>query len=361
MAKEGNDVFLLAPNRPEDCETGVANIFDFYNVDNGFKISKLFWPKLKFFRGQSAAYAVAAALEIWRINPDLVIGRHVHSCALAAWIGYSTIYERHSPIWDTGWRKYLSFKYLSFRLLRLSPNLQKLILITEALRESYVKHESTSQEVLQVVPDAADAPAETDLPAEVSSSERVRAAGREKTLQVGYVGNLYPGKGMKVIVEVASLMPEVDFHVVGGLVEDILKWKKRSDSSNVHFHGFVDQKKVPCYIQSFDVCLLPNQRRVETRGGTEIGGFTSPLKMFEYMSMGKAIVASNLPVLQEVLTHKKNAILCDPEKIEQWVASINYLKQHPEVSKQIGKRARDDFIANHTWDIRAQRVLENID
>ena len=48
-------------------------------------------------------------------------------------------------------------------------------------------------------------------------------------------------------------------------------------------------------------------------GGTNLADWISPLKMFEYMAQGKAIVASDLPMLREVLRNGENALLCDSD------------------------------------------------
>ena len=120
----------------------------------------------------------------------------------------------------------------------------------------------------------------------------------------------------------------------------------------VYFYGFVAHKNVGSYINALDICLLPNQKIVYAYGSDKsnsnenISRFTSPLKLFEYMSHKKAIIASELPVLKEVL-NKKNSILVESDNIDLWISSIKKLKnlKNREV---IGNQALNDFY-KYTW------------
>ena len=107
--------------------------------------------------------------------------------------------------------------------------------------------------------------------------------------------------------------------------------------------------------------LAPYQAKVETEHGLDIGRWMSPLKLFEYMSEGKAIVASDLPVVREVLKHGSNALLVPSNDVVAWGNAIDLLRQNPSLQQRLGQQALDDFRANHTWKRRAQLVLEGLD
>lgn len=347
LARDGHSVTLLAPTKRGEYESDVDDVFDFYDVERIFEVRKLPCPRVK---GRSIIYAVATAWTVQNIRPDLVFGRYVHGCALAAWMGYPTIFECHQPIWEIG-RIHQAF----FELLRRGTEFQKFVVISEALKEIYLEKKDMSPSQIIVAHDAADDPGSIGNPAELSGA-------REKALQVGYVGNLYSGKGMSVIAEVAPRMPDLDFHVVGGAEDDIAEWKQRVTTKNVIFHGFVNQSEVPRYMEALDVCLLPNQRTVSVfgSGDADIGRYTSPLKMFEYMSHGKPIIASDLPVLREVLTDGKNAVLCGPEDAAEWVRALRQLNNDTSKRRRLGEQARRDFEAEYTWSARAERILESV-
>lgn len=346
LARNGHTVTLLAPTKRGEYEPGVDDVFKFYDVDPIFQLQKLSCPRIK---GRSFIYAFALARAVQRIRPDLVFGRYVHGCALTASMGYPTIFEAHQPVWDISW-----IHDLFFEVLRRSSSFCKLIVISNALRKIYLDKKNIEAHRVLVVHDAADSPETLNA---VELSER-----REEVLQVGYIGNLYPGKGMRVIAEIGPRLPEIDFHVVGGLEEDVVEWRQRIGVPNIHIHGFVDQTQVPRYIAAMDVCLLPNQRSVSVYGSNDldIGRYTSPLKMFEYMSHGRPIIASNLPVLKEVLRHGENALLCDPENPDAWVEAIQRLAVNDSLRCRLGERAREDFLNQYTWETRAKRVIRDI-
>src|SRR5690606_38086332 len=122
--------------------------------------------------------------------------------------------------------------------------------------------------------------------------------------KVGYIGHLYPGKGGELIVDLSTKMPQVDFHIVGGREQDILRLKNRPHSDNLYFHGYVPYADTKPYLNAFDIVLAPYSEKVYlAKTNAEIGNWMSPLKLFEYMSAGKPIISSDLNVLREVLVH----------------------------------------------------------
>jgi len=92
-------------------------------------------------------------------------------------------------------------------------------------------------------------------------------------------------------------------------------------------------------------------------GSMDVSRWMSPLKIFEYMSAGKAILCSDLPVLKEVLTHDRNAWLCTPDRPGEWVEALEHLRDEPGVRRRLGAQARKDFEAKYTWEARAKNVL----
>ena len=105
---------------------------------------------------------------------------------------------------------------------------------------------------------------------------------------------------------------------------------------------------------------MPNQKVVLAHGSElsnitlNISDFTSPLKLFEYMSHKKAIIASDLPVIREVL-NDRNSILVESDDINSWLNAIIKLKdfKHREI---ISSKALDDFY-KYSWKNRAQLVI----
>jgi len=265
-------------------------------------------------------------------------------------VGYPVIYESH------GSPASRSQMHLERRLFR-SPNLKRFVVISQALRQEYIRIFPwlLDQVEVLVAHDGADPIAKGIDP------EPINLKGRDGALQVGYVGHLYPGKGAEIVLQTAEQMPEVDFHLVGGTEEDICFWKSRTALPNVVFHGFVPHGQIHSYQQRMDILLLPPQQKVSMYAGNgDIGRWMSPLKMFEYMAVGKPIIASDLPVLREVLRNGENCLLCKVDRIEEWVAAIRKLQFDPQFSLKLGQSALNEFMACYTWDARAKRVLDGI-
>jgi glycosyltransferase involved in cell wall biosynthesis len=86
----------------------------------------------------------------------------------------------------------------------------------------------------------------------------------------------------------------------------------------------------------------------------------SPLKVFEYMAAGKAIVCSDLPVLREVLEHERTALLVPPDDRDAWVGALVRLARDVPFRHCLGAAARRELEDKYTWQRRAQRVLEGI-
>ena len=173
---------------------------------------------------------------------------------------------------------------------------------------------------------------------------------------------MYKGKGIEIIAAIADkVKDDVEFHVIGGNEKDINIWKNNIVNKNVFFYGYVPHKKVGNYINALDICLLPNQKVVfgyGTKGtGMNLSKFTSPLKVFEYMSHKKPIIASDLPVLKEVL-NEKNSIIVKCDNITEWINAIEKLKSSTSREK-IAKQALSDF-NNYTWKNRASRLMSNL-
>jgi glycosyltransferase involved in cell wall biosynthesis len=232
------------------------------------------------------------------------------------------------------------------RLIR-SAGFRGLVVITQGLKSSYQEAFDLPAHRIHVLPDAASEP---------GASERTIAASAR--LSVGYVGHLYPGKGMELIAGLAAACDWADFHVVGGREQDLRYWRERCGARhNVHFHGFVPHGQLDGYVASFDVVLAPYQERVTVQGQGDISTFMSPLKLFEYMAARKPILCSDLPVLHEVMRHGDNCLLVPPADVGAWHAALRRLRDEPGLRMRLADAAYADFQRCYTWRARADRVL----
>ena len=340
FADNGHEVILLAPNKKEQYEKEVENIYEYYGVKKNFVIKKLWYPNLK---GRAILYTLAIFFYLTLNRKfNLVYGRFLYGCYISTILGNEVIFEAHDPIYE---RK--NFELKIFEKLINSANFKKLIVISGVLKSIYIKKGYLNDNQIQVAHDGAD---------NVKNFEsKIKLLGNKENLKVGYIGHLYKGKGIEVIASIANKVSnDVEFHIIGGNEKDIIYWKEIINITNVFFFFYVSHKKVSRYINSLDICLLPNQKELLLNGVGDISSFTSPLKLFEYMSHKKAIIASDIRVLREVL-NEKNSILVDCDNVKDWVNAIEKSKDSATREK-IANQALIDF-KPYTWKNRVNNIL----
>ncbi len=339
FAKEGHEVILFANLLKSKSE--ISEVFKFYGIEEVFTIKKTLGfniPVLGHLNGLDMA--IRAKL----LKPDFAIGREITGCFFSAAFKIKVYFETHGPMIESG-----KLSHFLFNKIIKMKSFQKFIVITHSLAKYYSDRHTTLARKMLVLPDGADEIGDIHIkPVDIK---------RKGKLNVGFTGHLYPGKGMEIISQLIPLLTNVHFHIIGGREQEIEHWKSCITSSNVTFHGFVPHNKVKSYINEQDIVLLPNQRIVGSNAGRDIGQWTSPLKLFEYMAQAKPIVCSDLEVLREIVEHNRNALLCDPENVNEWVAAIKLLDENNKLAMQIGKTARLDLEKNYTWRIRANKVI----
>ena len=348
FAANGHEVILYAPNIPKKQYNHIDDVYSFYYVKNIFIIKRINFLRnvFKFF-SKKFTYSFLVLKDLSKLKPDIVYGRVVIACALAAIVGYKVRLELHNKIPNI-------LDKIFFQILLKSKNLEKIVVVTNSLKLYCMDKFNISEEKVAVIPNGAD---------EVTSQGITKNYNYKDRFKAGYIGNLYQGKGMEIISEVAHKMPEIDFIIIGGTKEEIHYWKQKIKLPNVLFHGFVPPSSLQKHINMLDCCLLPNQAVVTSylpgsRKGKkgDFGDVTCPLKMFQYMAHKKPIIASDLPILREVL-NEQNAVLVPPDDIDAWVDAVNRLKDNNELRETIANNAYEDFINNYTWIKRAQKVL----
>ncbi len=338
FSQQGHDVVLICPTQSIK---QISDVFDYYGVENVFEIRRLPWQPLRGYQ-----FTILAALSAYRSDADLVYGRSIAGCYFSALLGLDVVYESHVPADDIH-----PITNQMFKNLMKSGNLRYLVVISEALKNYYQSRYDVEGQV-HVAPDAAPRQYGTPI------KEIHHADGQ----QVGYVGHLYEGKGIQMIIDIAREVSNSTFHLVGGTDEDLVKWRSKArDVPNITFHGFVEPNRVPDHLASFDAVVAPYQNQVRGAGGnTNLSKWMSPLKIFEYMAAEKPIVCSDLPVLREVLTDGQNALLRPPDDVTAWVEAIKQLQTDEELRKHIIRNAKKEFERHYSYEARAQNILNTI-
>jgi glycosyltransferase involved in cell wall biosynthesis len=285
-----------------------------------------------------------------RKRPTLVIGRYLPPLLISAILGTPVILETHYPLWESGVNRFL------FRLLLKTNNLAKIVVISESLKKSYlIFYGKKLATPIQVLPDAASSIDDDEIEDHDQSISR-------DNLVIGYAGSFHQGKGVSLILDLARLLPTDQFSLIGQHTDEMITALCGNDiPKNIKFHGFVTQKNLAPLLAEFDIALLPIQDKMYGEGHDphapkNLTPFTSPLKMFQYMAHGKAIISSDLPVLREVLD-ETCAFFAPPTDIKVWVGKINSLRD-PEIRRRLGRRAQHLQQTRYSWEARATATLK---
>jgi glycosyltransferase involved in cell wall biosynthesis len=175
----------------------------------------------------------------------------------------------------------------------------------------------------------------------------------------GFVGTFGPWHGVEklaaAIKMVSSDLP-VRFLLIGSgslLTEVQKQLEAETRAGRVIFTGAVTHDRVPPLLDACDILVAPH---VPLADGSEF--FGSPTKVFEYMAMGKAIVASRLGQIGEVLSDGETALLVEPGNVNELREAIVRLIESEELRKRLGFQAREVVAQKYTWVHNARRVLE---
>jgi len=182
-------------------------------------------------------------------------------------------------------------------------------------------------------------------------------------LTVGFTGHIYPGRGADLLFELAKQMPQVKFLWVGGTPELVDFWRARlteAKMTNVTMTGFVKHEMIPLYQAASDILLMPYSRSISASSGQDIAEVINPMKMFEYMASGRAIVSADLPSIREVL-NEGNAVLVEAGEwkmvIGNWRLEIESLLADESRRQVLASQAQKD-VKQLTWVKREERVME---
>jgi glycosyltransferase involved in cell wall biosynthesis len=297
---------------------------------------------------QQLVFGGAVSLLAWLTARDAVITRSISVARVTASAGMPTVLELHSPV-----EAERQAVIKRFNMLAKSKNLLSLVVISKALRKHLESRwPALSGRILS-----------TPLGGDLVTEPEQGAIPLCGDFNVGYAGQLYPGKGMEVILPLAQACPWATFHIVGGAQHHIDQWRARAESAkNIIFHGNVPHARIPPFLAAFDVALAPYQRVVRGVGNdaTNLADWMSPLKAFEYMAHGKAILCSDLPVLREIFTGGETALLCSPDDVADWTRALTQLRDNTELRRQLGENARRRMQREFTREAWARNIAHDI-
>ena len=170
----------------------------------------------------------------------------------------------------------------------------------------------------------------------------------------GYSGHLYPWKGVDVFVSALALAPHIRALIVGGhpLERDRARIDRLAAALGVddrlEMTGLLPRGAVTDALARADILVLPNTASAISER------YTSPLKLFEYLWLGRPIIASDLPSLREVLTDQ-SAVFVPPGDAQALADALVAVAADTGRARALGEAARA-LAPSYTWTARAQRL-----
>lgn len=171
-----------------------------------------------------------------------------------------------------------------------------------------------------------------------------------------FVGNFYEWHDVGVLLEsfprVLAEYPDARLVLVGdGATRKTMEQRatKLGIAHAVRFTGLLPHAEVPLYMAAADIAVVPYPRM-------DWENWLSPLKLFEYMASGKAIVASAIGQIAQVIRGRENGLLVPPGDVVMMTDALLTLIKDASLRERLGQQAREDAVKKHSWEQYISRL-----
>jgi len=348
LAQNGHKVRLFVPGQARSSWSELARL---YGLSEHFVLEWLpVQPRWK--RYDFAWQAIRKALAVHKTNPAAhwVYTWSFQSAVFALLSRQPVLLEVHDlptghmgPLWLRAF-------------LRL-PGRKRLVMITQALEDALEKkyrHLLPYRDRV-IAPNGVELERYAALPAPAEARAQL---GLAEGLTVFCSGHLYAGRGGDLFLALAGRFPQRRFLWVGGRPQDVDAHRRQAQEmglANVVFTGHVPQSDLPLYQAAANILLMPYGRAIAGSGGGNSAEICSPMKLFDYLAAGRAILSSDLPVIREVID-EDCARFAPPEDLESWVNALSGLLEDGALRVRLAARAKE-LAAQYSWKEREKSCL----
>jgi glycosyltransferase involved in cell wall biosynthesis len=221
---------------------------------------------------------------------------------------------------------------------------------TAGIRDAFAAAHGPRAGGTRVIPNGCDVPADRRFP----------GLSAETPPRVLYAGQLYPWKGVDVLVEAVAAVPQARLVILGGIAGEA---DTERVQALVRSRGLADRAEMPGTVPPFRVAEELRRAAVVAVPFLETAMTerqTSPLKAFEAMAAGRPIVASDLPSSREFLRHGENALLVRPGSAAELAGALRRVLGEADLARRLAGRAWADAPA-YSWDARARALKDLIE
>ena len=340
FSKLNNDVTLITINN----SISKIDFINYYNVKNKFSLKRIKQFKTFPVGINYYLFSIFSIFESFKYNPNIYITRNFFTCFLLVILRKKIIMELHHDLEiESRIVKFLvtKFKYLN------SKYVKKIVAITYGVKDEYVKKKFIKENKIIVLPSGS------------SIKKNFEFSFNKKFLKIGYFGSLFHSRGLNLIKDLAKIDKNNHYYLYGDFKKINLRYKYKY--KNIHLNNYIPYRDIPNELKKMDILLMPYVSSITVAGDVgDISKFTSPLKLFDYLSVGKIIMCSDFSVLKEAINEKKNAIFIKNYKNpNSWKNEIQKLKNQPSkqfiISKNNYKLSKKYSLVS-----RAKKFLEGV-
>ncbi len=358
---QNTEVELILPTRKNLPELKNINPFNYYGVEERFKIKKIFSPDPNFLMllPNGIYIKIQSFLFILSLFFYLLFLKNKKDCIFYTRDEYLLpVLQKFSS--HVVWEAHTLPKNIQ-HYLKYWHRCHKIITITESLKKELINFGLDENKILVASDGVKISSLHSVIPSGAERSRGISSLRQKLSLPLDkkiilYTGHLYTWKGVDTILVTAKLYQsnyQLLFVFVGGTEYDIKNFKQKAVGlNNVLILGHKPPQEISEYLQCADVLVLPNSKKDEK------ASWTSPLKLFEYMASGVPIVATNLPVIKEVL-NENNALLVEPDNPESLKTGIETILTNPELASKLASQAKFD-VEQYAWTKRAKKIIQFI-
>lgn len=347
----GHEVIVVAPPGMEKNEFGAG-------------AGPVYWMKRHLphfiYEVMEFAYSLIAyrrlSQAVHQHQPDCLYERYNLFMPAGVWLkrryGLPMLLEVNSPLYqERAHYDGISLKRLARWTERYTWRGADCVLPVTRVLGDIIAAEGISETRIRVIPNGIN-------PQRFGNAPEIEAAKRALSLHgkmvLGFTGFVRDWHGLNDVIDLiardAAHMARHLLVVGDGPARASLEMQARrlGIADRLTFTGIIGRDDVARYVAAFDIALQP-----------AVVAYASPLKLFEYLMLGRAIVAPAQPNIMEILSDGKNAVLFEPKQPGALAAAIERVSRDPELSRRIAAGARASITEQGlTWQRNAERVSE---
>lgn len=349
LGRLGHEIVMVGPSAVAEekfgAEAGVVGLLKKYMPKFIYELLELAYAFVDYRRLVRA---------IKRHRPDCLYERYNLYLPSGVWasrrFGLPMLLEVNAPVYEER-KKYngIAIDPLAQWSERFTWRGAGYVLPVTGVLAQYVERAGVPSSRIVVIPNAIDPGRFSQVPSRVQAKA---ALGLDDRLVLGFVGFMRDWHGLERVIEMIARRTETKCHLLlvgDGPARQALEQCASSlgIADRVTFTGVVDRDNVARYIAAFDIALQP-----------DVVPYASPLKLFEYLALGRAIVAPATPNLREVLVDGENAALFDPKDPTHFFATLERLCVDSALRERISHGAQQTIArGGFTWQKNAERVV----